>query len=325
MSDILINPVSYSEGFTQSELSTFGACAQKWFWRYNKLFEKKGSFSFALMVGSGAHEYLEQYYRTQGKRANVATLQFEEGVIASVADYSTLDYWNLVLPAMMRAYAIYWKNDHDAWDILSVEEDVDIEWEGFRLRGKIDLEFYSKKHKGHYILDHKTAARLTKEMVAGWDFRFQFMFYLWLKTKVKSKHKLNGYFINAIKKPELRVKQNETVPAFAQRVFQDMITEPEKYFYRDRYPVTKERMQHFEDFTVRPRLRLMSMMNDPSLPFEIRTAVAWNKNTDECQHYTGAPCPYIDLCQHGERAMGFLYETREVKHKELENGAETDT
>lgn len=314
----LINPVSYSEGFTQSELSTYGACAQKWYWRYNMLLEKKGAFSFALMVGTEAHAYLEQFYKTKGKRADVATLQFEEGAIASAVDYVTLDYWNHVLPAMMKAYAIYWKNDHERWDIISIEEDVDIEWEGFRLRGKIDLEFYDKKHKGFYINDHKTAARISKEMVAGWDFRFQFMFYLWLKTKIKNKNKLAGYFINVIKKPELRIKQGETVPQFAQRVFEDMVAEPLKYFYRDRYPVSKERMAHFEKAAVRPRLKLMSMMNDSELPLEVRQAVAWNKNTDECQHYTGAPCPYIELCQHGYSERSFLYEPRLVKHRELE-------
>lgn len=313
----LIRPNIFSDGFTQSELSTFGSCAQKWNWRYNQLLDKAGSFSIALMVGSAFHDAMEQFYLTKGERVNVATLQFEEHVIPSAADLVLLDYWNRVLPQMVNAYSIYYKNDHEQWNVEEIEEEVSVEFQGFRLRGKIDLRFAELKGN-RYILDHKTSARLTRETVAGWDFRFQFMFYLWLKLKQNPKEKLTGYYINAVKKPELRIKKNESVPEFAQRCFEDMVQEPEKYFYRERFPIPADTMAHFEKSVVIPRLTIIRAIGDPKTPRQLAEGMLYNKNTDECQHYTGAPCPFIDLCRHGQQKMGFLYTRRDQKHMELE-------
>lgn len=315
----LIRPITIAEGFTQSELTTFGSCAQKWHWRYNKMWEKQGAFSFALMVGSAFHESMEQFYATKGKRVAVATLQFEEGSIFSADDILKLDYWQHVLSAMVRSYCIYYKDDFKHWEIEEIEEEVKIEYRGLILRGKIDLRF--KTLNGLWITDHKTSGRLSKETVAGWDFRFQFMFYLWLKSKQNSKIKLKGYQVNAVKKTELRVKKTEALPEFGQRVFEDMVQEPEKYFYREEFPVTKDALQHFETHVVDPRISLikhaMTQTDDPIVR-QLQEAIIFNKNTDECQHYTGAPCPYLDLCRHGEDKMGFLYETKARKHMELE-------
>lgn len=312
----LIRSVTISEGFTQSELSTYGACPQKWFWRYNLLLEKSGSFSFALMVGSAFHAAMEEFYATKGKRCTVATLQFEEDAIASADDLLKLEYWNQILPMMVKAYCIYYKDDAEKWDIESIEEKVDIGFEGWRLRGMIDLRFAVLK-TGRWILDHKTSARLSLDTVAGWDFRFQFMFYLWLKVKMGDTD-LKGYYVNAIKKPELRQKKTETIEQFAQRVFEDMVAEPDKYMYREKYPVTTEMLEHFEKAVVVPRLKLLATAADPLTPRDLAEALVFNKNTDECQRYTGAPCPYIDLCRHGYQKMGFLYRQREQKHQELD-------
>lgn len=313
----LIRPITISEGFTQSELTTFGDCAQKWHWRYNRMIEKAGSFSFALMFGTAFHQSMEEYYSTKGKRVSVATLQFDKGVIASADDLLKLEYWQHVLSAMVKAYCIYYKGDFDLGEIEQIEEELDVEYRGFRLRGKVDLRMMIKGD-GRYIYDHKTTSRLTKEVVAGWDFRFQFMFYLWLKSIQDSKMKLKGYFINAVKKPELKVKKDESIPAFGQRVFEDMVMNPDKYYYREAYPITKDALQHFQTMVVDPRLTLLKAAGDLNTPRDLAEAILFNKNTNECQHYTGAPCPYLELCRHGEEKMGFLYTKKERKHMELE-------
>ena len=316
VSESTISPRTLSDGLTQSEISTFGDCAQKWNWRYNNRLEATGSFAFYFMVGHAFHEFLEQFYATKGKRCNVATLQFEEGVISSADDLLKLEYWNHVLPAMLKAYAIYYKNDFEKWEILQIEEEVSVEYRGFRLRGKIDLRH--READGEYIDDHKTSASLKKEVVAGWDFRFQFMFYLWLKWIQNPKTKIRGYYINAVKKPELRVKKNESIPEFAQRVFEDMVSEPDKYFYREKFPITKGALQHFQNRVVDPRLTLIEVAADPTTPKKLAEAIMTNKNTSECQKYTGAPCPFIHLCRYGYSENSHLYTVREQKHKELE-------
>jgi len=304
------------DGFTQSELSEMGRCAQKWNWRYNHRLEKAGMIQFPFIVGDVWHDAMEQFYATKGERVHVATLQFPEAAVPSVQDIIDRDYWNHVLPKMFEAYASYYRGDHLKWKIISIEEELDIEYRGFRLRGKIDLTI--DEPNGRFTLDHKTTSRLNKDIVAGWDFRFQFLFYLWLKSKAYPKEKFKGYYTNATKKPELRVKQTESVPEFAHRVFQDMVENPDKYFYRDAFPVSPETLLHFQTTVIDHKLKKLEAVLDPTTPIDLAKAIIQDKNTDECQHYNGPPCPYLDLCRHGFQKMKFLYRKKENKHDELE-------
>ena len=173
----IIRPLTVAEGFTQSEFSDM-SCMQRWNWRYNQMLVKPGSIPWPLRVGTGFHDAMEQFYLTGGARVNVATLQFEEYDVPSLQDHNDLTYWNAVLPMMIEAYKIYYKDDPIKYKILQVEREMDVTYRGLRLRGKIDLML--EDGDGLWISDHKSSGRLNKDVVAGWDFRFQFMFYIWL-------------------------------------------------------------------------------------------------------------------------------------------------
>jgi len=289
---------------------------QRWNYRYNQLLEKPGIINYPLRVGSAWHGFQEEFYSTKGTRWSVATLQFEEHDVPSQVDIEEMAYWNVVLPAMAEAYTLYYKADPIKWEIISIERELDIRYRGVRLRGKIDLTLRDKN--GNWIADHKTTSRLNLDVVAGWDFRFQFMFYLWLMSKVDS-IKLKGYIINATKKTELRVKKAESLPEFGARVREDMIINPDKYFYRHQYIITKGQMENFEKNVVDPKLDILEyIMAHPDDP--LAWSLMHNKNTDECQKWGGKPCPYIELCQHGE-SHKFMYREKEQKHSELEDVA----
>lgn len=315
-SNQLVNWRTLAEGFTQSELTELGTCAQKWNWRYNHLLEKAGQINFPLLVGDGFHQAMEQFYLAP-YRVSVATLQLPDHSIPSLQDVYDMDYWNAVLPRMVEAYTIYYKDDKNKFEIISVEEELDYDYRGFRLRGKVDLTI--QEMDGRFTWDHKTTSRLNKDIVAGWDFRFQFLFYLWLKQKANYDSRIKGYYINAVKKPELRVKKNEDLKMFGQRVFEDMVQNPDKYFYRDKYVVNDETLLHFERTVVNHRLKKLQAVLDPDTPFDLAQAIVQDKNTNECQHFSGAPCPFLELCRFGYEKMSFLYEVKEHKHPELLN------
>jgi hypothetical protein len=308
----LIFPLTVAEGFTQSEFSEM-SCFQRWNNRYNQLLVKPGEIQFPFSVGSIFHDAMEQFYLTKGERVHVATLQFKETDVPSLVDIQKKDYWNHVIPAMVEAYMIYYKADPIKYDILHVEKELDVVYRGFRLRGKIDLKV--RETDGIWIWDHKTMSRLNHSVVAGWDFRFQFMFYIWLMSMSDSDF-ITGYVVNGVKKPELRVKQNESLPTFAARVREDMIINPDKYFFREKYPLTKDALAHFQTEVVDPKLdKLQFIIDNPTS--SLAKALMIDKNTSECQKWGGAPCAYIDLCRHGEK-MKFLYTTKPAKHEELE-------
>ena len=312
---LLINRNTISEGFTQSEFSDM-SCFQRWNYRYNQLLVKPGVEKIYFVVGGAFHDAMEQFYHTKGVWAKVATLQFKEHDVPAMTDITKLDYWNHVLPAMVEAYTIYYRSDPIKWNIIHTEREVDIMYRGYRLRGKIDLTaFLNNKTQQKWIWDHKTTFTLDLTMVAGWDFRFQFMFYIWLMSICEPDLKLTGFVVNAVKKPALRLKQNESLPTFAARVKQDMIEEPAKYFYRSEYPITKDALDHFQREVVDPKIdKIDFIIRNPGHP--LSASLMKEKNTDECQKWGGSPCPYIDLCRHGE-SMRALYTTKPAKHEEL--------
>lgn len=308
-----------SEGFTQSEFSEM-SCFQRWNWRYNQLLIKTGTIQWPFAIGTVFHEAMEQFYATKGMRVHVATLQFQDDEIPSLGDIEEQKYWNAVIPAMVEAYTIHYKTDPIKWAIHSIEKEMDVVYRGFRLRGKIDLQIGDTSHE-NWIVDHKTASRLNKDVVAGWDFRFQFMFYIWLMWKANEvKYHFSGYMVNLVKKPELRVKQSENLLGFAARVKEDMIINPDKYFFREKYPINISSLQHFETNVLDPKLtKLRYIIDNPDS--DIAKALMKEKNTDECQKWGGAPCAYIDLCRFGFDKMGFLYDRKPRKHEELDNAA----
>ena len=314
MEHFTMNPERAAEGFTQSEITLMDDCGQKWYYRYHELLRKRGDFSWALLVGSAMHAALEQMYATKGERWAVPSLQFPPGTILSPAQQEKELYWTHVLPAMLTAYSQHYANEFEKFVIEEIEEKVEVYFEGFTFRGMIDLRFHPISTDGEWIMDHKSASRLTIETTAGWDFRFQFMFYLWLKWK-QGKTRLRGYFINGIKKPELRVGKKETIQAFAERVRQDMVFEPQKYFYREKLIMTADAMTHFERVVLMPKIYRLRQVTGVYGP-ELAGAIVHNLNTSHCQAY-GIPCEFLPLCRHGQEML-FDYERRDHKHEELE-------
>lgn len=326
------NPELASEGWTQSEITTLDDCGEKWFYRYHELLRKKNSFSWPLIVGSAFHATLEQMYATAGKRWTVPSLVYPEGTILSPTQATEEIYWNHVLEAMTTAYAQHYAQDFENFVIEEIEEIVEVEYMGFKFTGMIDLRFRPVAHDGAWIMDHKTTSRLNLTVTAGWDFRFQFMFYLWLKWKQmehinETSHTtkaLRGYYINGVKKPELRLGKKETVEGFAERCRQDMLFEPQKYFYREKLIMTADAMRNFEEKVLAPKITRLQMLtntldgNDRLAQYSrfLAGTVAHNLNTDACQRY-GKPCEFLELCRYGSDQL-FGYEQRSRKHEELE-------
>lgn len=305
------------EGFTQSELSLLSECPMKWHLRYNLLLQRPDSFSFALMVGTIIHDALEQIYKTGFERWNILPIEFPKGTIPALGDITKAEYWNAIIPQMMKAYVNYWKaTDVKELKILELEEIISIEYKGFIIRGKVDMTLLKGKNKKPIVVDHKSSGKLNRETIVGFDFRFQFLFYLWLKWKKNPRILYYGYTANLIKKPELRQGKNESLEAFSVRVYSDMVENPEKYFYREMYHIDIATLQNFEKNIVDPKINKIRLgLTNPEL-FEV---LFLDKNTNECQRLGQPPCEFIDICRHGFEEMKHLYITKNHKHEELNN------
>lgn len=323
--------VAFAEGCTQSEMTTMDNCGMLWFWKYALLLKKKGGFSWALAFGSAMHQCWEEMYATGGKRWSVPQVRafLPKGVSLSLDQQKQEEYWQGVLQIQAECYAHRYRDEFELIRTEKVEMIVDLvhEFEGqkIRLKGMVDLQFCNVANDGLWIMDHKTSGRLDLKTVQGWDFRFQFMFYLWLATKQMEQEgqsrRFQGYEINALKKPTIKVRVNDTLPQFFERLRNEMLMEPEKYYYRERLLLNKQALDHFEKHVLEPKLHRIMLLTNPEVSDSIKLSIVNNMNTDYCQRY-GGPCEFLPLCAHGFELEGFQYEQRAIKHEELEGEEE---
>lgn len=310
-----LNPHVAEAGFTQSEMTLLDTCGKKWYWRYARLLTLRGSFSWATVIGSAVHTTLERMYETCGDTWETPPFLFPAGTILTPADEQKEQQWRYILDGMMTAYSQHHFSDFERWKITSLEETVEVEHWGFKFRGKIDMRYRDTDSALDWIIDHKTTFRLGPDITGMWNFKFQFMFYLWLCWKA-GKPNLRGYQVNAIRKPELRLGKTETLAAFQERIRQDMVHEPQKYFYRAAIPMDVVALQRFEDEVLWPKVRRLQVLANVDSG-SLAGMVAHNMNTDACYLYN-KPCEFLKLCMEGEAEWLHEYDARPAKHEELE-------
>lgn len=275
------------EGWTQSEITTYNNCHMLWYWRYGMLLRRKGILNWANIYGTAFHATLEEMYATQGKRWSPAPLIIPGDVAMTTVNLLKKEYWEKVLAIQTECYAHHHKDDFELFQVEHLERDVDITWNGIRLRGKLDLTFLAITSGLLWLMDHKTTKDLTLRQVAGWDFRFQFMFYLWLALQLEPDKPIVGYYINAIKKPTIRQKQGETMPSFFARLRGEMMSEPEKYYYREPLMLTKTSMAYFEKHILGPKLFNINLLTNGEISDIVKENLVKDPNTDYCQRYGG--------------------------------------
>lgn len=303
---------SSEHGWTQSEITTMDNCGMLWFWRYGMMLDKVGQLSWASIYGTACHSTWEQMYATKGERWSPAPLKIPIPSL-SLDQQKLRNYWEGILPVQMGAYAEYWKDDFTFFKVQKFELVIDFIHDGVRFTGKVDLLF-TITDDGLWLLDHKTTGRLDLKTVMGWDFRFQFMFYVWIAYKSLGME-FKGYYINAMKKPTIRVKQKESFDEFKLRLANEMTMEPEKYYYRERLLMNQGSLDYFEQRVLGPKIERIKLLTNPTISDNIKSSIVNNMNTDHCQRY-GA-CSFLPLCNHGYELESFQYQQRETKHTEL--------
>lgn len=306
----IIRPETFVNGFTQSEIGTWDDCAEKWYLGYNHQLEKRGGFEWHFVYGDAVHESLSSFYNNG--EMTFARLQFPAGVVLTPQQEMERNMWQAIHDVQMERYAHQYQDDLQAWTPWAVEQTVEYEWEGVKLRAKIDLGHEVDGEKGDVVTDHKT---YNLDDYEGWNFRFQFMFYVWIVQKAL-KRKIDKFMVNGIRKPQLRLKKDESVESFVVRVQQAMIQEPEKYFIRYPLHMIKNSMEHFEDRVLRPKIERIKLLTQDDVSATLLEALVRNQNTHNCVKY-GSSCPFLPICKHGNLREGHFYQRRENKHTEL--------
>lgn len=308
--------------FTQSELAEWDKCAFSWYLRYAHRLSLSNSYSMALIIGDGLHSTLAEWYRN--KKLKITTLRWPEGVVPTLEDEKKLEEAQVLVNAMSMAYAEWYKDDLKTFKIGEGQVEqvitVEIEYKGvpIKLKGTLDRIIGTKSQQ---IMDHKSTGLLNSAVKDAWQFKFQFGFYEWLAFNSPTFRQSvpAEFMVNAIKKTQLRQKQDESLPAFENRIYRDMLERPAEYFWREAMKFNANSMKRFEEEHLNPKLdRIVAILSDTSDPRRAAMKpffnfLGINKNTDACWNYN-RPCQFLPICSGTFAENVERYTKRKVKH-----------
>jgi PD-(D/E)XK nuclease superfamily len=325
---------SLEQGLTQSEMMLRIACPRKWFYRYVLRLQKRGFIDANLIYGTLVHFWLNWLY-SKGLQGTTESEQASElppiDLSKEIVDIRVRDEIEVVVQKAWLAFKAY-RWHYQALDshlhVMSNEKLYEVEFRGFKLTGKVDMVARPNNRDGVFIWDFKTAGRLDATVLDAWSFRFQFLYYCWLYWKATG-NKPDGTVVNGLVKCQLRPKivdkvsgRKESREEYLNRVRFDMQAKRERYFYRQRMPLSKGQLEWFEEEMLVPNLTPFWQMSR-WLPVKRLTdlaSVVLAMNTNQCHMYNSI-CEYLPLCRDGKLQIG-EYVSRETKHPELEQEVE---
>ena len=222
------------DGITQSLLSSYLCCPFRGLLKFNRWCHdsKRANTRF----GSAFHEMLDKAYSKKKAPTDKALMSELEAYLTSSSDYTTKELEQreedkAVLHAVLRNYYRHYARDFKDKNFKRVEKSYDVEWNGWRLRGKIDGEYLDGKGRVR-LMEHKTKSRIDEDtMMQKLAFDFQNLMYITMYEAETGK-KVYGTLYNVIRRPGLHRKAAETLKQFADRVAEDVAARPEHHFKR---------------------------------------------------------------------------------------------
>jgi PD-(D/E)XK nuclease superfamily protein len=318
---------SFAEGLTQSEMMERCNCPRKHMFRYILGLKRQGSFSWSLLVGGGVHKLLERHYKLMKETGQGLTepkteeFELEPDVVLTPDQWEEYHYWQIVAGMLVYRHNRYWEEMDRSLNIQQVEVPVDLQYNGFRLRGMIDLVATGLgKGDRPWIMDHKTASDISDLRLEGWQFRFQFLFYSWLWKQLTGERPAGNY-VNILKKPQERrsIKKAESIENFCKRIDWNIQARPEDFFRREWIPLDDGMIERFERYTLNPVLtqfRMIKACTKDPMSQEIKEAMLLSPNTDHCTFWN-VRCEFLDLCKDDFKELAVEYIPRHAKHPEL--------
>jgi hypothetical protein len=316
-----VKPYNVEDGITFSLQSTFGDCRQRAKlhlegWRresskealefgslMHRLLEQMGKGVIAGTVSNVGHcldlleVELEQWYkdRVESGRASAAEIDQTQKIIAKARG---------VWPAYCEHYA---KTDLKRGTWMELEGVFDVQWRGFRLRGRRDG--MRRKNNVPRLFETKTKSQIAEnDIVEGLVFDPQCLYYI-VANRVelaqrKSRTKpLTSVDYNIIRSPgEKRTAKDATWDDYAKRIRDAIETKGSAYyFYRFEATYTEKQIAEFED-------RLEQKLHEFKDWWEGRGRHYWNDGEGGACRKKWT-CEFVPICA-GLPTSGFHQEGR---------------
>lgn len=309
------------DGVTFSLLSTFKNCREK----AKNILEgwTSDKTTLAITFGNLCHEMLRRTYTDHRNKAftgrpspqyieaqldELEALWKQENPRADAEDLEHLELAMLLLHAVLPMYFKHWKSDFDSkkWERLEAEFRVPIDvnayinrfgerhfapmaYRSFK-RGKIDGSYRGGAKNRVRLFETKTRARINDDTTGNiLPFEMQVNIYLGALVDVEKEYP-SGVLYNIIRKPQLRVKKNESLKQFADRVAADVKERPDWYFVRLQMDMSKKEIKAGMQDIEGVMADFLAWWNGDAPHY---------KNSGHCETWFG-PCPFLKKCSSGD-------------------------
>jgi len=317
----------HRDGITQGLLSGFMLCPEK-----VRLGSVEGLSQIrtggALAFGSLVHDVLDQVYSHVMRKKNcndwstftrsvlkIALREKEEADRKIVNEKGGADLEALQMleenfgmaEGILPGYLEKWQEDFSdvTWVALEQMFDTHVEVNGktYRIRGKRDGVYRSKKSKQLWLFETKTKGRVDEDSIMDrLTFDLQVMLYLWSMWKDFGEVP-GGVVYNIIRKPQLKQKKGESLSQFIDRIKTDTETRPEFYYMRYQSAITESDLVKWET-------EFMAILSQLVRWYE---GEFHYKNSSACS-MGGVNCQYLSVCSRNDRSS---FRVREIPYPEL--------
>ena len=272
------------ELMTASRMNTFVACPRRHFYAY-ELGMRRAEPGDALRIGTAIHCALEH-------RAKGATV--EDAYNAAIGTGTFADTDAAMLYGLIGGYYAAYMDGNDAIGTMYPEVEFCLPIGGsrtFMAAGKIDGLAVLKDGRTA-LVEHKTTGEDIGPDAPYWQrlvHNIQLMAYVIAA-------RANGWDVetivyDVIRKPCIRVRQNETAEQFGERLFADCRERPEFYFARREVAILDDNIREFE--VMRGMLCKMILYCKAAARKAAKPEHAWIRN---CNAVTCRACEYAPVC-----------------------------
>jgi len=279
------------DGITQSFLSNFLCCPLRGLLSVNRWSHPDK----VLFTGFGSmfHDTLEKTYSLGEKPELLQVENWLELYIKNnytkttpkTKDDAQVDA--VLAMALFTVYLDRYDKDFTEKDFRCVEKNWKAQYGKFKLRAKIDGEYFDKKNQP-WLIEHKTKSQVRDEYLQKHlNFDFQCLFYILLYELVTGEN-IRGVLYNVIRKPGHKLHAGENLIEYRKRLIGIISAKPDDFFHRYEIAFTAQDKKRFND-------ELLDKIQD------VHNILTGNRNVyrNEFSCLTPYKCEFLEACASG--------------------------
>lgn len=286
-----------------SYINYFNECKRKAYYMFVRNLEPRYANN-AFFVGSAFHKGIQVFY--DGFPPEEVLDMTDEWMDEYLGDTfikpeeePKIEKQRATVIGMLTAYMNHY-GKRDKWEVIGTEQSMSVRLKELDVDmiGTIDLLYHNlrKDPEVPRIADHKSASAVS--LSAGYFERLAIdlqvnMYPILSKLCLNLDIRTVNY--NVVMKPTIRPRQAETYDEFLDRIIEEYVSDPKKYFFRKSIVIKSKNIdESFKDF-VGCATDIASKYTTENTAYDKDN---WPRNTKACFNSYGR-CPYFNLCRFG--------------------------